>query len=109
MLDLFQAEWCPHSRRVRQRLTELGVSYVVRQVPVDQAERRLLFAETAAETIPVLRLENGAAVVGADNILAYLGEHFVDPDSASRHRARAAEMRLRFLEAECECSEAGPR
>jgi hypothetical protein len=56
----------------------------------------------------VLRLENGTAVVGADNILAYLGEHFVDPDGARRHRERAEEMRLRLLEAECECSRAGP-
>jgi len=34
MLELFQTEWCPASRRVRQRLTELGLDYVNRQVPV---------------------------------------------------------------------------
>ncbi len=42
MLELWQAEWCPASSRVRERLTELGVDYVVRQVPVEKAERTAL-------------------------------------------------------------------
>ena len=29
MLELWQTEWCPASRRVRQRLTELGVDYLL--------------------------------------------------------------------------------
>ncbi|SFB96328.1 Glutathione S-transferase, N-terminal domain [Halobiforma haloterrestris] len=29
MLELYQAEGCPHSTEVREKLTELGVSYVV--------------------------------------------------------------------------------
>ncbi len=33
-LELWQTEWCPASRRVRQRLTELGLSYTIHQVPV---------------------------------------------------------------------------
>ena len=27
MYELWQTEWCPASRRVRQRLTELGIDY----------------------------------------------------------------------------------
>jgi glutaredoxin len=38
-MELYQAEWCPHSHRVRQRLTELGVVVVLRQVPADPDER----------------------------------------------------------------------
>ena len=37
MLELWQTEWCPASRRVRQRPTELGVDYRTRQVAVEQA------------------------------------------------------------------------
>jgi hypothetical protein len=37
MFELFQTEWCPGSRRVRQRLTEFGVDYIARQVPVEHA------------------------------------------------------------------------
>ena len=33
-LELWQTEWCPASHRVRQRLTELGLSYLARPVPV---------------------------------------------------------------------------
>ncbi|TMK70894.1 MAG: glutaredoxin [Actinobacteria bacterium] len=98
MIELFQAEWCPASRRVRQRLTELGIDYVNRQVPVDREARALLRDAVGADTIPALRLENGAAIVGEDNILAYLGEHFDESREAEAHRERAAEMRGSFLE-----------
>ena len=29
MLELYQTEWCPASRRVREHLTELGVDYLI--------------------------------------------------------------------------------
>ena len=81
MIELFQAEWCPASRRVRQRLTELGIDYVNRQVPVDREARALLRDAVGADTIPALRLEN-----------------FDESREAEAHRERAAEMRGSFLE-----------
>ena len=39
MLELFQTEWCPPRGGSAQRLTELGLDYVNRQVPVDRDER----------------------------------------------------------------------
>ena len=30
-VELYQAEWCPHSHNVRQRLTELGIDFMARQ------------------------------------------------------------------------------
>ena len=47
MLELFQTEWCPASRRIRQRLTELGLDYLNHQVPVEREERTVLFARAA--------------------------------------------------------------
>jgi glutaredoxin len=38
-MELYQAEWCPHSHKVRQRLTELGLDFVARQVPADPDDR----------------------------------------------------------------------
>lgn len=38
-LELWQAEWCPSSRRVRQRLTELELPFRALQVPAERAER----------------------------------------------------------------------
>jgi len=52
MLELWQTEWCPASHRVRERLTELGVDYVVRQVPVEKSERAALGRATGTNTIP---------------------------------------------------------
>jgi glutathione S-transferase len=109
MLELFQTEWCPSSSRVRQRLTELGLDYVNRQVSVDREERTALLKATGCDTIPALVAENGSAVVGEENILAYLGEHFDEPAEAQAHRLKAAKLRRRYLEEECACSPPAPR
>ena len=61
MLELWQTEWCPASHRVRERLTELGVDYVTRQVPVDKEQRTALLAATGSDVIPALVLEDGSA------------------------------------------------
>ena len=60
MLELWQTEWCPASRRVRERLTELGVDYVTRQVPVEKEQRTALQRQTGSDTIPALVLEDGS-------------------------------------------------
>jgi glutathione S-transferase len=105
MLELFQTEWCPASRRVRQRLTELGLDYVNRQVPVERQARTTLREVVGADTIPALRLENGSVVVGEENILVYLDEHFLQPREAEAQQQKAAKARRRYLEEECECSQ----
>jgi glutathione S-transferase len=109
MLELYQAEWCPSSRRVRQRLTELGLDYVSRQVAARREARIALRQAVGADTIPALRLENGAAIVGAGNILAYLGEYIAESPEAEAHRQRAVIERRRDLQDECDCSEATTR
>ena len=58
MLELFQTEWCPASRRIRQRLTELGLDYVNRQVPVERYDRAALYVATGSDTVPALVLED---------------------------------------------------
>jgi glutathione S-transferase len=105
MLELFQTEWCPASRRVRERLTELGLDYINRQAPVDRETRTALRQATGTDTIPVLLLENGSAVVGEQNILAYLSEHLVEPLEAEAHQQKATTARRRYLEEECQCSQ----
>jgi glutathione S-transferase len=64
MLELWQTEWCPASRRVRERLNELGVDYVTRQVPVEQEDRTALLATARTDSIPALVVEDGSAVIG---------------------------------------------
>ena len=99
-LELWQTEWCPASHRVRQRLTELGLTYTTRQVPVERAARSELFAATGASAIPVL-VADGYVVGGEQAILAYLDEHFIEPPQAAEQRAKAVKAKRKELEEAC--------
>ena len=103
MLELWQTEWCPASRRIRERLTELGVDYVTRQVPVDKESRATLRRRTGSDTIPALTVEDGTIATGEEAIRRYLDEHVTEPPDAEAHRLKAAKARRRYLEEECEC------
>ena len=108
-LELWQTEWCPASRRVRERLTELGVDYTNRQVPVEREERDALLAATGSDVIPALVVADGPVFVGEDAIGAYLDEHVEEPAGAEVHRLKAAKARRRYLEEECECLQPATR
>ena len=99
-LELWQTEWCPASHRVRQRLTELGLSYIIRQVPVQREARSELRSLTGEAEIPVL-LTDGQVVRGEHAILSYLTEHFIEPPDAAEQRAKAAKAKQKELEAAC--------
>jgi glutathione S-transferase len=90
MDELYQAEWCPHSQRVRQRFTELGVSFIARPVPAEPADREELRRKTGSDEIPALVLEDGAVInEDADEIIAFLDERYSDRADADEHRERA--------------------
>ena len=90
MDELFQAEWCPHSHRVRQRYTELGVSYIARQVPADPADREELRRKTGSDEIPALVQEDGSVInEDADEIIAHLDQCYGERVDAREHRQRA--------------------
>jgi glutaredoxin len=89
-VQLFQAEWCPHSHRVRQRLTELGLDARLRQVPAEPEERTELERIAGTNEIPVLVVEGEEPKRGEEEILAYL-TRFPERADAGRHRAKAHE------------------
>jgi glutathione S-transferase len=99
-LELWQTEWCPASHRVRQRLTELGLTYTAHQVPVDREQRSELQTATGATEIPVL-LADDLVVAGERAILAHLDGHFTEPPGAAEQRAKAAMAKHKELEAAC--------
>ena len=103
MLELWQTEWCPASRRLRQRLTELGVDYLIRQVPVEHEQRHALRAATGTDTIPALTLEDGTILIGEKTIARWLDTNLAEPAEAEAHRLKAAKARRRYLEEECGC------
>ena len=103
MYELWQTEWCPASRRVRQRLTELGIDHISRQVPVEKVDRVLLHERTGTDTIPVLVTPEGLTLIGEAAILAHLDSHLSLRAEAQAHRLKADKARRRYLEEECEC------
>jgi len=109
MLELWQTEWCPASRRIRERLTELGIDHLTRQVSVDREQRHLLRRATGTDTIPALVLEDGTVEIGEEAIRHYLDEQISEPPDAEAHRLKAAKARRRYLEEECECLQPATR
>jgi glutathione S-transferase len=107
-LELWPTEWCPASHRVRQRLTELGLTYTVHQVPVERDARVQLERATGRRTIPILVA--GEEVVGGEQaILAYLDDHFTEPADAGEQRAKAAKAMRKELVQACPKSRAATR
>jgi glutaredoxin 3 len=90
-VELYQSEWCPHSHKVRQRLTELGLDFRARQVAADPDDRSELQSVAGTNEIPVLvPSDGGDPVCGEDDILAYL-ERFPSRPDADEHRAKSRE------------------
>ena len=99
-LDLYQTEWCPASHRVRQRLTELGLTYTAHQVPVERSDRAEIRALTGQADIPVL-IAGGEVLDGEQDIVSYLNEHFAEPPEAAQQRAKAEKAKRKELEQAC--------
>ena len=66
VLMLYQAEWCPYSSAVRERLTELGIDFVARQVTPEQEQRE------GEHEIPLLVTEDGERHEGTRAVFEYL-------------------------------------
>jgi glutathione S-transferase len=97
-MELYQAEWCPHSHRVRQRLTELGIDLTLRQVAAEPDHRDELRRVADTDEIPVLVGSDGEPRCGEDEIFDYLDEFDERPD-ANQHREKAREEVPTFEEA----------
>lgn len=93
MIEVYRAEWCRHSHRIRQRLTELGLDFVAHQVPVDSAERVEMERSTGQRIITTLLMDDGTVLGGGDDDerIAELDKRFTEPPEADRHRAKAIE------------------
>ncbi|MFT4883494.1 MAG: glutathione S-transferase [Natronomonas sp.] len=83
MLELYQAEECNYSRKVRDKLTALGVSYIVHnprsargEVRNEQTQDQLL-ALGGEDQIPFLvDQQRNVTIYESDDIVAYLDEHY---------------------------------
>jgi glutathione S-transferase len=90
VITLYQAEWCPYSAAVRERLTELGIDFVARQVEPREGER------TQVDEIPTLETEDGVRLEGTKPIFEFLStlepwEH--EPGHRAEYRAHEPDRR----------------
>ena len=81
MIELYQAEWCPYSSAVRERLTELGIDFVAKQVAPRQEDRE------GEHEIPLFVTEDGERLGGTDAVFAYLAT-LGSGESERGHRAQ---------------------
>ena len=94
MLHLYQAEWCPFSHLVRQRLTELGVDFVAHQVEPQPEQRDAMEAAVGSRVIPVVVLEDGTVLDDdAAEIVAELDRRLRENEHSSAHHERRLEAR----------------
>ena len=70
MIQVYQAEWCPYSHLVREKLTEIGVDFVCRQVEPNPRDRTSLKELSGQRSIPVVVLEDGRVLSGETERIA---------------------------------------
>lgn len=86
MLELYQAESCSYSRRVREKLTDLGLSYVVHNprlpekdggdVKNEQVIHQLRAAGGRDEIPYLVDTCHRTAIYESDEIIEYLEEQY---------------------------------
>jgi glutathione S-transferase len=81
VLTLYQAEWCPYSSAVRERLTELGIDFIAKQVAPRQEDRE------GEHEIPLLTNGHGERYEGTDAVFEYL-ESLASGEWEHEHRAQ---------------------
>ncbi len=94
MIQVYQAEWCPYSHLVREKLTELGVDFVGHQVEPSPEQRDAMEAAVGSRLIPVVVLEDGTVLDGdAEEIVAELDRRFPENAHSAEHHERRVEAR----------------
>jgi len=96
MLKLYQIEWCAYCHRVRQVMTELGLTYITVNVPANRDERAEVLAISGRPGVPVLQ-DGDKVLTDSDEILEYLRSTYPAPEDAEKHAALGAWRASRAL------------
>lgn len=90
MITVYQAEWCPHSHKIRQRLTELQIPFVAVPVSTVREDRAELLEATGQNSIPAVILDDGTVLVGKDRIIldGINSRYPEDRDQAKAHKQK---------------------
>ena len=89
MITLYQTEWCPYCHRVRQVLTELGITFTAVNVPAANEDRVELIAIAGQDGVPVLT-DGDRTYTDSDEIIEYLRATYPEPEDAEENAALGA-------------------
>ncbi|MDD3150877.1 MAG: glutathione S-transferase N-terminal domain-containing protein [Candidatus Gastranaerophilales bacterium] len=77
MLELYQFEQCPYCKRVREKLTELDLDYICRNVRHGTEKRDILMTLGGQDQVPFLMdLDKGIMMYESAEIVDYLDKNY---------------------------------
>ncbi len=78
MLELYQFEECPYCKALRIKMTDLGMSYVIHNVPREREARTELEKISGQKFVPVLVDPNTGKMIADDEeeAIRYLEEKY---------------------------------
>jgi len=78
MLELFQKEGCPYCHKVRQRMTEMDLDYICRNVSSDSSKQAEILTKLGGMVqVPFLvDTDRNVSMYESDDIVKYLEEHY---------------------------------
>ncbi len=75
LMRLYQFESCPYCHQVRQKLSELLLTYVAINVPQDRSRRQEVIAVSGQPTVPVL-VDGDVVIADENDIIAHLEKKY---------------------------------
>ncbi len=77
MLELYQKEGCPYCKKVRSRLSALGLSWIAHSAEPGSNSADILEKISGDHQVPFLvDADRGVMMPESDQIIAYLDENF---------------------------------
>lgn len=75
MMKLYQFESCPYCKMVREKLSELQITYINVNVPRDRTQRHEVLQVSGQPSVPVL-VDGDTVLDDEEKILPYLEEKY---------------------------------
>jgi glutathione S-transferase len=77
MLELYQFEGCPYCKKVREKLSELNLDYLCRNVRIGTAKRQIIVTIGGIDQVPFLvDYDNDIKMYESDKIVEYLQTNY---------------------------------
>ncbi len=75
LMRLYQFESCPYCHQVRQKMSELLLTYVTINIPKDRSSRQEVIAVSGQPSVPVL-VDGDVVLADENDIIAHLEKKY---------------------------------